>query len=224
MTEYTEEPAIPNRVTIETVSGEDWLPHSARIANLTRHEVWIGIEESLGEVLYPERRVRLVLRGPDGGTQTAETMVLWHIGSEGLIVALMRPTLWNPPSRRAHSRARLAIPVHLRPEEGGPPVLARTTDVGVGGFHCLSDTPVAVGHKLPVTVLLTPSQSFDCQAEVVRLESNPDDPSGRQVVLALRFLDLTEDAQATLASALSALADDIDEDSVPLAWRDAAVA
>jgi len=223
VTQYAEELAIPNRVTIETVSGEDWVPHSARIANLTRHEVWIRMEEPLGEVLYPERRVRLVLRRPDGVTQTAETIVLWHVGSEGLIVALMRPTLWNPPSMRAHSRARLAIPVHLRPEGGAPPVLARTTDVGVGGLHCLSDTPVAVGQKLPVTVLLTPAQSFDCQAEVVRLDSNPDDPSGRQVVLALRFLELTEDGQATLAAVLSTLADDVDVDSVPRAWRSAEV-
>jgi hypothetical protein len=219
VTQYAEEPTIPNRVSLETVSGVEWQPHRATIANLTRHEVWIGLEESLGELLYPERKVRLILRRPDGGTQTAETIVLWHIGSSGLVVALMRPTLWDPPSRRAHSRARLAIPVHLRLNEDAPPVLARTTDVGVGGFHCLSDTAVAVGQRIAVTVLLTPAQSFDCQAEVVRLENDTDDPSGRQVVLALRFLDLSGDDQATLATALVALADDVDADSVPLAWR-----
>lgn len=221
--QYADELAIPDRITIETVSGEGWVPHHARIANLTRSEVWIRMEESLGQVLYPEHKVRLVLRGPDGETQTAETIVLWHIGSEGLIVALMRPTLWNPPSMRAHSRSRLAIPVHLRPEGGASPVLVRTTDVSVGGFSCLSDTPVSVGQRLPVTVLLTPAQSFDCQAEVVRMDSNPDDPSSQQVVLSLRFLELTEDGQATLAAALSTLADDVDADSVPRAWRSAEV-
>lgn len=43
------------------------------------------------------------------------------------------------------------------------------------------------------------------------------------MVLALRFLDLTEDGQATLAAALSTLADDVDVDSVPRAWRSAEV-
>jgi hypothetical protein len=224
VTQYAEEPTIPTRVTLETVSGEEWLPHSATIANLTRHEVWIGIEEPLGELLDPERRVRLVLRRPDGGTQTAETMVLWHIGSDGLVVVLMRPTLWDPPSKRAHSRARLAIPVHLHPDADAPAVPARSTNIGVGGVYCVSEAPVPVGHKLPISLRLTPVKSFDCQAEVVRVDEDTDDPSGGQVVIALRFLDLTEDDQATLASALAALADDVDAESVPRAWRNAEAA
>ena len=222
--QFAEEPTISNRVTLETLSGEEWQPHKAMIANLTRHEVWIGIEESLGELLYPERRVRLVLRHPEGETRTAETMVLWHIGLEGLIVVLMRPTLWDPPSKRAHSRARLTIPVYLSADEAAPAVPAMTTNVGVGGVYCLTDARLPVGHKLQISLQLTPVSSFDCRAEVVRVDDDTDDPSGRQVVIALRFLDLVEDDQARLALALAALADDVDADCVPRAWRSAEAA
>jgi hypothetical protein len=216
-----QEPTIPNRVSLDTVSGEEWLSHPATIVNLTRHEVWIGIEEPLRELLDPERRVRLVLRNPNGEAQTAETIVLWHIGTDGRVVALLRPKLWDPPSRRAHSRARLSIPVYLNPDQDGPPVAAWTTNVGVGGIYCLSDMRAPVGRRMSVSLRLTPVQTFDCQGEVVRVDDDTDDPSGRQVVIALRLLNLTEDDQARLASALASLADDIDENHVPRAWRTA---
>ena len=213
------EPAIPTRVTLETMSGEGWQPHEATIANLTRTEVWIRIEETPGEFVNPGSPVRLVLSSPDGGVRTAETRVLWRIGIDVLLLILMRPTLWDPPSRRAHSRARLAIPVSLRLDGGAPPLSARTTNVGVGGFFCVAGGPVAAGSQFPVSLWLSPAESFDCLAEVVRVEDDPDDPTGRQTVLAFRFLDLTLDDQARLASALVALADDVDENDVPLAWR-----
>jgi len=202
------------------VSGGEWLPHRATIADLAHHEVWLSVEESPVELPDPGCTVRLVLRRSDGGTRTAETTVLRHIGSDGPIVVLQRPTAWDPPSRRAHSRAWLAIPAYLRPD-GGPTVSVETTNVGIGGFHCLSDVPVSLGQELSVSLMLTPVQSFDCRAEVVRLQNNADGPAGRQVVLALRFVQLTEDEQASLASSLVALADDVDADSVPLAWRNA---
>jgi hypothetical protein len=194
------------------------------IADLTRDEVWIGIEESLGGLLDPGCSVHLVLRPSDGVPRTAETTVLRHVGSDGLVVVLMRPTSWGSQSRRAHSRAWLAIPAYLRPDKDAPPVLARTTSVGVGGFSCLADAPISVGRQLSVSLRLTPVQSFDCQAEVVRLDNNANDPTGRQVVLALRFLELAEDDQARLASALAALADDVDAGFVPRAWRSAEAA
>ncbi len=219
VTQSANEPTIPNRVSLETLSGEKWVSHSATIVDLTHHEVWVGIEKPLGKLLDPERRVRLVLRGGDGEAQTAETIVLWHIGTDGRVVALLRPKLWDPPSRRAHSRARLTIPVYLRLDDDAPPVPAWTTNVGVGGVYCLSEVRVAIGQKLPVSLRLTPLRSFDCQAEVVRVDDDTDDPSNRQLVIALRFLELTEDDQAGLASALATLADDVDADSVPLAWR-----
>jgi hypothetical protein len=76
-----------------------------------------------------------------------------------------------------------------------------------------------VGRKLPVSLRLTPDRSFDCHGEVVRVDENTDDPSGRQVVIALRFVDMAQDDQARLASSLAALADDVDANSVPVAWR-----
>jgi hypothetical protein len=218
-TEFPIESEIPNRVTLETLSGDEWQSHPAVIANLTRHEVWIGIQEPLGEAIYPERQVRLVLRGPDGSTQTAETIVLWHIGEDGLVIVLMRPNIWDPPSRRAHSRARLTIPVHLSHDEAAPPVPAWTTNVGVGGVYCLSEVRIPVGQRMPVSLRLTPAESFDCPAEVIRVDENEEDPSGRQVVIALKFLNLTPNDQAKLATALAALADDVDDEFVPRAWR-----
>lgn len=223
MTEYAGEPTVPDRVVLETLSGEKWQPHKANIANLTRHEVWIGVEKPLGKLLHPERRVRLVLRRPDGGTQTAETIVLWHIGLDGLVVVLMRPKVWDPPSRRAHSRARLAIPVVLRPDGDGSEVLARTTNISVGGIYCLADIGVPEGQAVGASVRLTPTESFDCRAEVVRLEADALDPAGRQMVIALKFLDLAEEDQARLATGLAALAEDVDENYVPLSWRTAEV-
>ena len=217
-----QEPTIPSRVSLETVAGDGWQPHPATIVNLTRHEVWIGISEPLSEGLQPERRVRLVLRHQNGEAQTAETIVLWHIGTDGKVVALLRTKLWDPPSRRAHSRARLTIPVYLNPDQDGPPVPAWTTNVGVGGIYCLSDMRAPVGRRLSVSLRLTPVQTFDCQAEVVRVDEDADDPTGRQVVIALRLLNLTEDDQARLASELAALAEDVDADNVPRVWRSAA--
>jgi len=224
VTQYAEEPTIANRVSLETRSGEEWLPHKAMIADLTRHEVWVGVDEHLGELLDPGRPVRLVLRRPDGVNQTGETIVLWHIGRNGQVVVLMRPTMWDPPSKRAHSRAWLAIPAYLRPVEDAPPVSAQTTNVGVGGFHCLSDVSLEVGQKVSVSLRLSPVESFDCKAEVVRLDANPDDPTGRQSVLAFHFVDLPEDEQAALATSLTALAEDVDENFVPRVWREAEAA
>ncbi len=222
MTAHADEPQVPHRVTLEIQTVRGWRAHEATFTNLTRHEVWIGIDESLGDALKPEKRVRLVLRSPDGGTQTAETIVLWHIGVDGKVVVLMRPKLWDPPSRRAHSRARLTIPVYLASDDDSPPVPAWTTNVGVGGVYCVADVPIEVGRKLPLSLRLTPAESFECRAEVVRVDQDTDDPTGRQVVIALRFLDLGEDDQARLAVALAALADDVDGDFVPQPWRSAA--
>ena len=54
---------------------------------------------------------------------------------------------------------------------------------------------------------------------MVRSDVNEDDPSGREVVLGLRFLDLAQDDEARLASILVELSDDLDENNVPLQWR-----
>jgi hypothetical protein len=200
------------------MSAEGWQAHEARIADLTHSEVWVRIEESPDAFIKPGLPVRLVLTRPDGGTRTAETSVLWRIGRGGTLVILMRPSLWDPPSRRTHSRAWLSVPASMHPEDG-PALSARTTNVGVGGFVCVSDGRLAVGSQVPVSLKLTPTESFDCRAEVVRVEDDPDDPTGRQAELAFRFLDLAQDDQASLASSLVDLTDDVDENYVPRPWR-----
>jgi hypothetical protein len=216
---HAEEPAIPTKVMLETMSPDGWQAHPAVIADLTRDEVWIQIDEPIGQPIDPGSRVRLALSRLDEGVRTAETCVLWCIGHAGMLVVLMRPTLWDPPSRRTHGRAWLAIPASLHHESGEPPLSVRTTNVGVGGFFCVSDRPVAEGSQLPVSLRLTPAESFDCRAEVVRAEGNPDDPSGRETVLGFRFLDLSREEEARLASAIVALAQDVDENDVPRPWR-----
>ena len=191
MTGYSDEPRILDRVTLDTLSGAEWLPHGATVANLTPDEVWLGLETPLGELLDPGRRVRVAMAQSAERSLPAETTILRHIGTDGLVIVLARPESWGTPSRRANSRARLAIPAYLRPGDGAPPVAARTTNIGVGGFHCVSDIPIAVGHTLPVTLLLTPLGQFECQAQVVRLDDDPGDPTGRFVLVSFRFVDLT---------------------------------
>jgi len=221
VTGYSEEPAVLDQVILETLSGEEWLSHVATIANLTPDEVWLGLQEPLGELVDPERTVRVVTTRA-GEQSTAETTVARSVGTDGLVIVLARPESWDSPSRRANGRTRLAIPAYLRPMDGLSPVVARTTNIGVGGFHCVSDIPLAVGNKLPVTLFLTPLDRLDCQAQVVRLDDDPDDSSGHHFVVAFRFLDLTEDDEATIAEALVALAGENDSEVVPRAWRSAA--
>ncbi len=219
MTGPSDEPAILDRVVIETLSGAKWLPHSATIANLTPREVWLGLQEPLGELVDPDRRVRIVIPQSGDRSLTAETTVRRHIGSDDLVIVLARPDGWGAPSRRANGRVGLAIPAYLHPDDDTQLVPARTTNIGVGGFHCLLAIPIAVGHKLPVTLMLTPLDPFECHAQVVRLDDDPDDPSGRQVVVAFRFVDLTEEGEATLAEALIALGNEVDQGAIPKAWH-----
>jgi hypothetical protein len=214
----SDEPAIPTRVTLEMWTDDGWQPHPAVIANLTRTEVWVRSDEPLGEAVHPRQPVRIVLRRGDGGVRTAETCVLWHIGLDDMLIVLQRPALWDPPSRRSHSRARLAIPVHLFPD-GRSRLSARTTNIGVGGFYCVANGAIDAGQRVPVSIRLTPAESFDCLAEVVRVERDGQDEGGRTVELAFRLLELAREDQARLAEALVALSEDVDDNDVPAAWR-----
>jgi hypothetical protein len=217
--EHPGEPAILDRIVLETASGDEWLPHLATIANLTPEEVWVGLEDRLGGLFEVGGVVRLTLDQPSDDELAAVTTVLRHVGADGRVIVLARPESWDFPSRRANSRAKLAIPAYLHPADDAPTVSARTTNLGVGGFHCLSDIPIAVGNRLPVSLQLTPVSQFDCQAQVVRLEDDPEDPSGRLMVVAFRFLDLSEDDEATIAGAILALAGDVDAEAAPKAWH-----
>jgi hypothetical protein len=94
-----------------------------------------------------------------------------------------------------------------------------STNVGVGGVFCLASLPVQVAQRVDASLQLTPARTFDCQAEVVRIDKDPDDPTGSQRLIGLHFLDVTQESQASLAEALAELAEDVDDDFVPRAWR-----
>jgi hypothetical protein len=135
------------------------------------------------------------------------------------MIALNRPDVWVSHSRRLHSRVRLAIPAYLREEADGTVASARTTNLSVGGFHCITSLPISVGRQLSVSLMLTPTTALDCQAQVVRLDEDPDDPDHRRLVAAFRFVDLTPADEARVAEALIALSEETDATAVPVAWR-----
>jgi hypothetical protein len=217
--QYPEEPTIATEVILETLAGEKWQSHRAVIADLTRRELWVAIDRRLGSPLDPGQPVRLVLRHPNRPTQTANTIVLWHIGRNGAVAVLKRPRLWDPPSRRDHSRVRLSVPVYLKVDEYADPVPVMSTNVSVGGVLCLGEVPLRIGQRVDASVQLTPAHVFDCQAEVIRVDEDPDDPLRRQRFIGLHFLDVARDDQASLAQLLSKVAGDVDDDFVPRAWR-----
>jgi len=216
---YEAEPRIATEVTLETLTGDEWHSHPAVIADLTRHELWVAIDREVGEPLDPGRPVRLVLRHPSRPTQTAETIVLWHIGRNGSVVSLKRPRLWDPPSRREHARVQLSIPVYIRTDDDADPLPSMTTNVSVGGIFCVTEIAIQVAQRVDVSLQLTPARHFDCQAEVVRVAKDPADPSGRQRLIGLHFLDVSQEHQAALAQILTELALDVDEEFVPSVWR-----
>jgi hypothetical protein len=216
---YDNEPTTASPLTVETLTDDGWRSFPAWIADLTRQELWVTLDQRLAGPLDPGRSVRLMITHPTGPTQVAETVVLWHIGRTGKLVVLKRPRLWDPPSRRAHARARLAVPVYLTAEEGSEPVPATSIDVGVGGLFCVVAMDLRIGQRVDAAVQLTPNHEFECQAEVARLDEDPNDPMGIQLKVGLQFLDLTDQDQAYLARTIARLARDVDADFVPRPWR-----
>ena len=221
MDELPDEPAIRDRVTLEIGDGPRTVVDRATIANVTTEEIWVVVGKSAGDRLGAGSAVRIVVVRPHDGSLAAETSVRRQIGRSGRLVALRRPDNWASHSRRANGRARLAIPVYLRHDAEDSVVSARTTNLSVGGFHCVTDLPVSVGRQLNVSLMLTPTSSFDCRAQVVRLGDDPEDPSGRQLLVAFRFVDLTAAEEALVAEALAALDDETDATAVPASWHSA---
>jgi hypothetical protein len=128
--------------------------------------------------------------------------------------------MWISHSRRANGRIDLAIPAYLHSNDiEGAVASARTTNISVGGFHCLTDLPIFVGYQMAVSLMLTPTSPFECRAQVVRISEDPDDPTRRQMVAAFRFVDLSVADEARIAEALVALANETDPEAVPVAWR-----
>lgn len=219
MDELPDEPAIKDRVALETQSGPWTLVHKATIANLTPEEMWVAVGKAAGESLAPESQVRVILTQSSDRSLTAETSVRRMVGSSGRMAALWRPRVWVARSRRVNDRVKLAIPAYLLPDTNGTVVPARTTNIGVGGFQCVTDLPMAVGLELAASLMLSPTMPLECRAQVVRLSDDPDDPLRRQLVVAFRFVNLSPDDEARVAEALIALSDETDPTAVPSAWR-----
>lgn len=219
MDRFSSEPAIGDRVNLETPDGSDTLVCRARIANLTTDEIWVVADKTGGELPVVGSRIRIILIRTGGRSLAAETSVRRPIDGAARMVALSRPETWLTNSRRANSRVRLALPAYLRQDADGTVVPARTTNISVGGFHCVTDLPTEVGRQMSVELMFTPTSTFECRAQVVRLADDPDDPSHRRLVVAFRFVDLTPQDEARVAEALVALDDETDADAVPAAWR-----
>ena len=219
MDEFPNDPAIRDRVTLETHAGRHTVVNRATIANLTANEIWVAVALGAAMQLDPGADVRVVLGEPSDTSLAADTVVERIVGGAGLLIALRRPQAWTSQSRRANSRANLAIPAYLRPDGDGTVASARTTNVSVGGFHCLTELPLCVGDQVAASLMFSPTEAFECKAQVVRLTEDLDDPSHRRLVAAFRFIDLAPDDEARVAEALVALATETDQTAVPLAWR-----
>jgi hypothetical protein len=219
MGQYDNEPTVATALTVEMLTDAGWQSHPASIADLTRQELWVSLDRKLAEPLDPGRSVRLVLSHPKRPTQVAETVVLWHLGRNGNVVVLKRPGLWDPPSRREHMRVDLAVPVYIRADDGSDPVPTTSVNIGVGGLFCVAAMDLRIGQRVDVAIQLMPGRTFECQAEVARLDEDPNDLLGLQLTVGLRFLDLTTEDQVTLARTIAQLARDVDANFVPRPWR-----
>ena len=218
MPEFSNDPEIRERVTLETAVGASIVVHKATIANITPDEVWVAVGGNAAAFLVTGAAVRVILERPIAGGLAAETAVARVVGGAGRMIALRRPTAWVSGSRRGNGRVGLAIPAYLH-TAGNSVVPARTTNLSVGGFHCVTDLPISVGHQMRVSLMFTPTSSFDCLAQVVRLSDDPDDSWHHQLVVAFRFVNLSADDEARVAEALAALAGETDAGAVPAAWQ-----
>lgn len=218
MSDYSNEPEIRDRVTLETRVGPQTHVNKGTIANLTGDEVWIALGRPL-DYLSTGATVRLILHRPEGQSLAAETTVRRLIGGSGRITGLWRPEKWVTHSRRSNGRAALAIPAYLCSDCDGSAVPARTTNISVSGFHCVTSLPISVGNQMDVTLMLTPTDPFQCRAQVVRLSDDPEDPNHRRLLAAFRFVDLDRTGEARIAEALAALEDETDPNAVPTVWH-----
>jgi len=217
--DFSNEPAVKDRATIETRVGLRVVVDQAIVANVTADEVWVVVDAAAAERLVAGSGVRVAVTGADGRSLNAETTVRRTVGRFDRMIALARPREWTSPSRRVNGRARLAIPAYLRTETDGTVASAQTTNVSVGGFHCVTALPLSVGDELEVSLMFKPTDAFECRAQVVRLNEDASDPLGLRLVAAFRFVDLSEAGEACVAEALAALRGETDPAAVPTAYR-----
>ena len=217
--DFSNEPAIKDRATLETQLGPHKVVDEGTIANLTTEEVWVVVGASAAGHFGAGSAVRMVVVTSYSRSLSAGTSVRRLVGKSGRMIALDRPENWTSSSRRANGRVQLAIPAYLRPDTDGTVASARTTNISVGGFHCITDLPVSVGDQMAVSLMFTPTDPFECRAQVVRLSEDTDDPLHLRLVAALRFMDLTVADEARVAEALTALSTETDATAIPIAWR-----
>ena len=91
--------------------------------------------------------------------------------------------------------------------------------MSVGGVFCISPMPLRIAQRVEISIQLTPTRYFDCEAEVARIDRDPEDPDGVGHVVGLHFLDVDAERQASLGESLARLAEDVDEHFVPRPWR-----
>lgn len=219
MDDFSNEPAIKDRATLETQVGPRRVVDDGSIANVTAQEVWVVVGASALGHFDSGAAVQMVVVTSRSRSLAAETSVRRLVGKSGRMIALDRPATWTTCSRRTNSRVRLAIPAYLRPDSDVIVASAQTTNISVGGFHCVTSLPLCVGDQLSVSLMFTPTDAFECRAQVVRLTDDADDPMHIRVVAALRFIDLAAADECRVAEALTALSTETDATAVPVAWH-----
>ena len=175
------------------------------MANITADEVWVGVDERHASQLPGLREVRVVLVRPNRVAAWADTSIRRMVGSGGRVAALWRPEAWVADPRRAHGRVDLRLPAYLRQSPGGAIVSAWTTNVSVGGCQCATRLSLELGQRVEVSLSLSPVSSLECGAQVVRISDDPEDRTGKRVLVAFKFIELTEADQAQVAAAMAAL-------------------
>jgi hypothetical protein len=196
--------AIRDRITLVVEVGPEQIAIPGTVANMTPDEVWVGVTGAAVDRLPLCTMVRLAVATPSGSV-TAESEVIRIVGANGRMVALSRPKSWQTDLRRTNARVALALPAYLQRIGDEGLAAARTTNVSVGSFQCLTDMAVEVGERVRATLLLSPLIRFECLAQVVRIENDSDDPAGRKLAVAFRFLELTEADEAQVAAAVAAI-------------------
>ena len=198
-------PAIRDHALLEARLGPELLEIDATVANVTPEELWVGVEPPHHTHLSRLVDVRLILVRDARAAAWADTKVKRIVGAGGRVAALWRPESWVGDSRRSHSRVDLRLPAYLRYPGSTTVGSAWTTNVSVGGFQCLTSLRLEMGERMEVSLSLSPMTTLACQAQVVRIGEAPDDPKSKKLLVAFKFLLLSDAEQAQIAAAMAAL-------------------
>jgi hypothetical protein len=198
-------PAIRDRVILEATVEARRLDLEATVANVTSEEVWVGVEEVHAPDLPRIADVPIILMRAEGAPAWADTRVRRLVGTGGCVAALWKPSAWTTDPRRANGRVELRLPAYLRSAPDQAIASAWMTNVSVGGFQCSTGEPLLLGQRVDVSLALSPVTTLDCWAQVVRISEDPEDKSGRRMLVAFQFLELEDSDQEQVAAAMVAL-------------------